>query len=113
MTIHVSMGEIQKHFPELFEQVLNGEEVVIAAENGREVARLTPSPRKTPPEKQALSTETESNAQESEQTLDKALEGLIGVVSLENAPADLSERTGHYFTEILAENSQKEPGRGH
>lgn len=103
MTIHVTMGEIQKHFSELFEQVLDGQEVVICAKNDREVARLTPSFDRTPHEKQALSKETMSHSEDSEQTLEQALEGFIWVVSLENAPADLSERTGHYFTEILAE----------
>lgn len=42
MTISVTPQEATAQFPELFQQVLHGEEVVIA-DNGTELARVVPS----------------------------------------------------------------------
>ena len=42
MTIHVNQQEAAQRFPELFSQVLKGEQIVIS-ERGQEIARLIPS----------------------------------------------------------------------
>jgi prevent-host-death family protein len=117
MTINVNVSEVQALFPELLARVQDGEEIVIA-QNGSELARLVPGKDalKAVPKQQLQATHEQSKTIEtttisdqvtSEQTLDEALEGLIGTISLENAPADLSERTGYYFTEIVIEKHQR------
>jgi prevent-host-death family protein len=42
MTIHVSVTEVQAHFPEFLAKVQQGEEVAIN-QNGTELARLVPA----------------------------------------------------------------------
>jgi antitoxin (DNA-binding transcriptional repressor) of toxin-antitoxin stability system len=44
MAITISVSEVTAHFPELLKVVLPGEEVILA-ENGHEIAHLTPSPQ--------------------------------------------------------------------
>ncbi len=48
MTIHVDQQEVEQRFSELFERVLLGEEIVISVQ-GKEIARLTPSPEPLQP----------------------------------------------------------------
>jgi hypothetical protein len=52
-----------------------------------------------------LSNETFQDSHSSPQTLDQALEGLIGTVSFESPP-DLTNRSEDYFAEILLEKQQ-------
>ena len=42
MTIHVTPKEAEQQFPQLFSQVLQGEEIIISVD-GREIAKLIPS----------------------------------------------------------------------
>ena len=52
MTVHVSVGEAAAHLPELAQQALSGEDIVIDLDvNGREQVKLVPSriQPKTPP----------------------------------------------------------------
>jgi antitoxin (DNA-binding transcriptional repressor) of toxin-antitoxin stability system len=80
MTITISFHEVQAHFPGLFAQVLDGEDVIIA-EGNKELMRVVPGKDASPVQSRIKQHEP------GEQTLTEALAGVIGTVRLDNAPS--------------------------